>query len=49
MRTLLLSAVASALVYACNVARIRFTLNFGIVSTATVFPLVFGVQQAFTR
>lgn len=49
LHTLLLTAIACLAVFACDKWRFQWNMDFTLVATGTTFPLVFTIQQAFTR
>ncbi|KAG2435397.1 hypothetical protein HXX76_007469 [Chlamydomonas incerta] len=51
IRTLFMCALACVIVYLCESSHmdLRFRQDFSIISVGTIFPLVFAIQQAFTR
>lgn len=49
VHTMLLSLVACVAVYLSDKYNFRYNMDFTLVATGTTFPLVFTIQQAFTR
>ncbi|GLI68400.1 hypothetical protein VaNZ11_012786 [Volvox africanus] len=50
-RTITMSCLACMMVYLCQseTLNLKFRMEFSILSLGTVFPLVFSIQQAFSR
>lgn len=49
LRALMLAGLGCLAVYFCDRWGLQFNMDFTLVATGTTFPLVFTIQQSFTR